>query len=115
MEPRILFIADGYTDALDLLHILDENDIFYHCENIDPSSMEKLLKVNRINLILLDESCFSLLGFLNSLTEATGVIIVLHHHNEETIKTSWNYNISGFVVKPNYYGLLPAIEKALSN
>ncbi|MBM7553809.1 response regulator [Thalassobacillus pellis] len=113
MDPRILLIADHHADTDSLERILQDNDIFVHCGQVTESDIKQLLLEKRINLILLDESCFSMLGFLNSIVKETGIILLLHHQDEDTIRTSMNYNVKGFLFKPRYYDLIPTIHRAL--
>ncbi|WP_173915365.1 hypothetical protein [Halobacillus sp. Marseille-Q1614] len=115
MEPRILFIAESYKENNDLLNLLDDNNIFVRCDYIDRCNLNNIIYDHQINLILLDESCFSMMGFLNSIIRETAIILILHHHDEDIIKTSWNYNVAEVIVKPDYYGLLQTIHKVLKN
>ncbi|MFG6117332.1 hypothetical protein ACGTN9_19440 [Halobacillus sp. MO56] len=115
MQPRILLLSKDASDLEHLQHVFYDEGIYSRCEDIDIADVKSLLEENDINVILLDESCFSLLAELNSIAKDTSVIILLHHQNEDTIKISMDYNVDNFLMKPRYYNLLPTIYSALEN
>ncbi|WP_085505573.1 hypothetical protein [Thalassobacillus devorans] len=113
MEPRILILSKNSSDLEHLQHVFSDEGIFSHCEGQDISNLKSLLNEHNINVILLDESCFSILPEVNSLAKDASVIIVLHHHDEDTLKLSMEYNVDHFLLKPRYYNLLPTIYNVL--
>ncbi|WP_181350896.1 hypothetical protein [Thalassobacillus sp. CUG 92003] len=113
MKPRILLISDNLPETNSLQRTLSDHNVYVQCDNIDGSDIRHIIANQHINLILLDDSCFSMLGYLNSVARETGVILILHRHDDELIKTSMNYNVKGFLLKPLYPGLMSTIHHAL--
>ncbi|WP_028784974.1 response regulator transcription factor [Thalassobacillus devorans] len=113
MQPRILLLSKDASDLEHLQHVFYDEGIYSQCDDMEITDVKSLLEENNINVILLDESCFSLLSELNSIAKDTSVIILLHHQNEDTIKISMDYNVDDFLMKPRYYNLLPTIYNAL--
>ncbi|GGD02144.1 hypothetical protein GCM10007216_36060 [Thalassobacillus devorans] len=113
MEPRILLLSKHPSDLEHLQNVFTEEGIFSHCEGQSTSNLKSLLHEHNINVILLDESCFSILPKINSIAQNASVIILLHQHDEDTIKLSMEYKVDHFLLKPRYYNLIPTIYNVL--